>query len=231
MANDLFGKVLMDHYQGIQDSKLWLYNNYGSPEEMPVDVFFRDESEMPELELLALDLCRGRILDIGAGVGSHALVLQNRGKEVTALEISATACKIMQSRGVKSVINEDVRKFEGEKFDTLLLLMNGIGLTGSLQGLRDFLKRSSKLLSPGGQLIFDSSDIAYLYEDLPMPADSYYGEISYRYEYKSEFSEWFDWLYVDANSISTIAAEEGWRMELLMEDEMDQFLVRLTPFI
>ena len=225
---DIFGQALQDYYRGTVDSKLWLYNNYGHPEEMPVDVFFRQKDEMPELELLALSHCRGRILDIGAGVGSHALVLQERGVDVTALEISAQACDIMKDRGVKQVINGDFLSFI-YPYDTLVLLMNGIGLAGTVNGLRGVLRKFRTLLKPGGQLIFDSSDISYLYDDIPLPVGKYYGEIAYQYEYQSQFGDWFNWLYIDANFLNQVATEEGWKMDLLMDDEMDQFLVRLTP--
>ncbi|HUH33982.1 MAG TPA: class I SAM-dependent methyltransferase, partial [Daejeonella sp.] len=150
---DIFGQALLDYTQGTLDSKLWLHNNYGSPEEMPVDIFFRSEPEMPELELMAISLCKGKVLDIGAGVGSHALILQDKGFDITALEISASACQIMEARGVRKVINADIMQFSGAKFDTLLLLMNGIGLTGDLAGLSNFLNHAKTLLNPGGALI------------------------------------------------------------------------------
>ena len=226
---DIFGQALLDYDQGDLDSKLWLHNDYGPPEEMPVDVFFRTETEMPEMEVLALSLCEGRILDIGAGVGSHALILQDKGFDVTALEISGTACQIMKTRGVFKVVNADILQFSGDTFDTLLLLMNGIGLTGDLRGLSEFLDHAKTLLNPGGALIFDSSDILYLYEDIPLPKDKYYGEIAYRYEYRAQSGDWFRWLYVDAELLRKIASEAGWQMELLLEDAMDQFLVRLKP--
>ncbi|RYY25302.1 MAG: class I SAM-dependent methyltransferase, partial [Sphingobacteriaceae bacterium] len=181
---DIYGQALLDFYNNQPEEKLWLNNNYGEPEEMPVAVFFRDEAEMPEAEMLALNLCRGKVLDIGAGAGSHALILQERNFEVTAVEISVGAAAIMQKRGVKTVVQQDVFQYKTEKFDTLLLLMNGIGLTQNLTGLNRFLQHAKTLLLPGGQLIFDSSDIAYLYEDLPQPENNYYGEISYQYQYK-----------------------------------------------
>jgi precorrin-6B methylase 2 len=226
---DVFGQALLDYYHQQQSSPLWLFNNYGSPEEMPVDVFFREEAELPELELMALRAASGKILDIGAGVGSHALVLQNQGADVTALEISGAACEIMKDRGVMRVINADIFNHEGEHYDTLLLLMNGIGLTGTLAGLRDFLNYAKNLLNPGGSIIFDSSDISYLYEDIPLPAHKYFGEIAYRYEYKAQLGDWFNWLYIDANLLLEIASAEGWATKILSDDGMDQYLARLRP--
>ncbi|MDB5014440.1 MAG: SAM-dependent methyltransferase, partial [Daejeonella sp.] len=225
---DIFGLALQDFFQHKSPNTLWIHNKYGEKEEMPVDVFFRTEAEMPELEKLALNLCKGKVLDIGAGVGSHALVLQQDGIDVTALELSANACQIMKEKGVRKVLNEDIFTYKSEKFDTLLLLMNGIGLSKTLLGVVDFLKVASDLLAPNGQLIFDSSDISYLYEDSKMPEDRYYGEISYQYEYKSQKSTWFKWLYIDQNLITQIANEQGWNCTILYEDEFDQYLAKLT---
>jgi 2-polyprenyl-3-methyl-5-hydroxy-6-metoxy-1,4-benzoquinol methylase len=224
---DVFGKVLKDHYLGRQKGKLWLHNSYGSPEDMPVDIFYRNKFEISELESIAIDLCKGKTLDIGAGVGSHALILQNKGIDVTAIEISEVACDIMQKRGVKKVVNKDIFQFEGEQFDTIIMMMNGIGLCGDMEGLERFLEHLKKLIQPGGQVIFDSSDIAYLYKADDFISKKYYGEISYQYEYQKVKGNWFKWLYVDFNTLEQIAQKFEWQIELIFEDEMDQFLVRM----
>ncbi len=225
---DIYGQALQDYFDGKREQKLWLNNNYGGPEEMPTEVFFRGETEMPEAELLALNLCRGKILDIGAGAGSHALVLQQHGFDVTALEISPGAAAVMQKRGVKTVVQQDIFQYKTEKFDTLLLLMNGIGLTENLAGLKRFLQHAKTLLLPGGQLIFDSSDISYLYEDLPLPKNNYYGEIQYQYEYKNQQGNWFNWLYIDQKTLLKTALESSFQAEILYEDELDLYLARLN---
>ncbi|RYY28576.1 MAG: class I SAM-dependent methyltransferase [Sphingobacteriaceae bacterium] len=225
---DIYGQALQDFFAGETAHQLWINNNYGEPEEMPVDVFFRGEAEMPEAELLALSLCRGSILDIGAGAGSHTLVLQQRGFEVTALEISPGATQIMQKRGVKTVVQQNIFQYKTQKFDTLLLLMNGIGLTQDLAGLNRFLQHAKTLLLPGGQLIFDSSDIAYLYEDLPQPKNKYYGEISYQYQYKNQLGDWFNWLYIDQKTLLKTALANGWNCNFLYEDALDLYLAHLT---
>jgi cyclopropane fatty-acyl-phospholipid synthase-like methyltransferase len=196
---------------------------------MPLDVFFRTAEEMPELELIALDLCRGRILDIGAGAGSHALLLQQKHQDVTALDLSAGAVDVMQQRGVKKVLKGDIKNHSDERYDTLLLLMNGIGLTGNLEGFKDFLSHASTLLKEGGQLLFDSSDIAYLYEDSSMPANKYYGQVSYQYIYKGQQGEWFNWLYLDQETLKATATACDWSCEILFDDGEDQYLARLFP--
>ncbi|WP_317130249.1 class I SAM-dependent methyltransferase [Pedobacter duraquae] len=234
-AMDIFGKALQDEYSrdaAYRDDNhdiLWLHNSYGEPEEMPVDIFFRTEEEMPELELIALQHCKGKTLDIGAGAGSHALLLQQKNIPVVALDISKAAIQIMQDRGVEHTIEADLFKLQSDPFDTLLLLMNGIGITGSLDGFRTFLNQAKQLLNPGGQLIFDSSDISYIYEDTEKPTDRYFGQVAYQYEYQGLKGEWFNWVYLDQKTLFTIAEACGWTAELLFDDGEDQYLARLQP--
>ena len=223
---DVFGKALTDFYTKGKADILRLHNSYSSPEEMPIDIFFRNEDDMPPLEHYALARCYGDILDVGAGVGSHALILQDLGHKVTAIDISPNAVKIMQQRGVKKALLQDVFTIT-EKFDTLLFLMNGIGLTGTLQRFDEFLKQAKDFINPGGQLLFDSSDISYLYEDLEKPANQYFGEISYCYEYKRQKGTWFNWLYLDQGTLAHIAHQNGWDCEVIFEDGEDQYLARL----
>lgn len=226
---DALGRAIFDHYHQLTPDTLWIYNQYGPKEEMPVDTFFRDADEMPDLELFAITECKGKVLDIGAGAGSHALLLQDRGVDVTAIDISQLAVQVMQERGVKKAFEADIFTYHPGKFDTLLLLMNGIGLAGDLDGLKKLLMHFKSLLNPEGQILFDSSDINYLYEG-NLPQDKYYGEIAYQYQYKQLKTEWFKWLYIDEQTLLSIAAELGFKADVLVEDEYDQYLVRLAQF-
>lgn len=229
---DVFGEALKDQFTKPPAETLWVHNSYDEPEEMPVDIYFRDEDEMPELELKALELCKGKVLDVGAGVGSHALVLQKRGFDVTGMDISSPAVTIMRQRGLKHAIEGNILKYQipnGEKkYDTLLFMMNGIGLTGSIPGLKAFLTQVKNLLAAGGQLVFDSSDLSYLYQEVPFPLNGYYGEVSFRYEYKSIKGNWFKWIYIDQQTLKDLAKQAGWHTEVIFEDENDQYLARLT---
>jgi len=225
---DVFGEALKDQFIKPPAETLWVHNSYDEPEEMPVDIYFRDENEMPELELKALEICRGKVLDVGAGVGSHALILQKRGYDITAIDISAAAVAIMKQRGVKNAVEGNILSLNEGKYDTLLFMMNGIGLTGSIPGLKSFLKQVKQLLNPGGQLVFDSSDLSYLYQEVAFPLNGYYGEVSFRYEYKSVKGNWFKWIYVDQQTLKTIATALGWDVAIVFEDDQDQYLARLT---
>lgn len=224
---DLPGKAIWDFHQGKCVEPLFVHDEFGPRTEMPIEIYFREEEDMPELERIAFEHCQGKILDIGAGAGAHALVLQQRGEVVSALEISPFSCATMRERGVHHVIEQDIFQYHLEtKYDTLLLLMNGIGLCGSIERLRKFLQRAQFLISSNGQLLFDSCDIAYMYEENEKPS-RYYGEARCKYSYGNVSTDWFQWLYIDRNTLSKIAKEEGWRCEILAEDENEQYLVSL----
>lgn len=225
---NVFECALSDQFNNDAADVLWLHNTYGEPEEMPVEVFFRDPEDMPEMELYALSLCKGKVLDVGAGVGSHARALHQAGLDVTALDISKTACDISKLRGLSQVINLDIFSHDSQKYDTILMLMNGIGLAGRLERLPALLEHCKLLLNRGGQILFDSSDISYLYDDVPFPDNKYFGELSYKYQYKGISGDWFNWLYVDKQTLEIYAAESGFKFQLLMEDDMDQYLGRLS---
>jgi precorrin-6B methylase 2 len=182
---------------------------------------------MPELELKAISLCKGKVLDVGAGVGSHSLLLQQNRIDVTAIDICKAAVQIMEKRGVKNAAVQNIFSVT-TKYDTLLFLMNGIGLTGTLAGFTDFLQQAKNLITDKGQLIFDSSDISYLYEYLPKPTNKYFGEVSYCYEYKKQKGNWFNWLYIDQDMLKRIAVEHGWNCEIVFDDGEDQYLALLT---
>lgn len=231
MQADPYGEALLDIlHQSATAEPLYLHTSYGDTDEMPVDVFFRDEDDFSELEHIALALCDGRVMDVGAGAGAHTLYLQNKGFAVTGLEISPTVASILLQRGVDDVIQGDFFEHEDSKYDTLLFLMNGIGLAGDIAGFRRLLQHSKTLLSERGQLLFDTSDISYLYEefDIEKP-DHYSGEIRYQYEYRNKKGLEFPWLYLDQEKLVEIANEEGWVVQILFEDENDQYLVRMEP--
>ena len=223
---DIHGKAILDYYKGNEEATLLLHTSYGEPEEMPVEVFFRDEIDLSTLEHLALIECKGKTLDLGAGAGAHSLILQSRGFDVHALENSPGCIEVMQKSGVRHCIKQDFRTYHGE-YDTILVLMNGLGLAAKLDKVPAFLNKCMSLLKPKGQLLIDSSDISYLYEDIPRPK-GYYGEVRYQYEYQEEKGDWFDWVYVNQKALRDIVSRTGLSVEILMTEETEQYLARIV---
>ena len=229
---DPFEKAFYDYLDGNINATIVVNINKGEADDIPISYFFRAYENMPELEKKALDLCYGSILDIGAGSGSHSLFLQDNGADVTALDIKKGFVDIMKKRGVKRVIQSDIFDFKGHKFDTLLMMMNGIGFAENFDGLSVFLRSAKKMLNPGGQLILDSSDLMYLYEEedgsyainLNM---EYYGEVLYQIEYMGIKGKPFNWLYIDFDNLSLIAEQSGFKSEKVFEDDHYNYLARL----
>ncbi len=230
---DPLGLALRDYWNGHTDARITVHSSITEEEFIPAAYLFRDQTTLPELERIALENCRGHVLDIGAGAGSHALILQEQGLSVTAIDLSPLAVQIMQERGVADARCVDLYAFVDGRYDTLLLLMNGIGIAGTLDGLDRFLAHSKTLLVPGGQILCDSTDILYMFQEedgsvwLDLNAH-YYGEVTYRMEYGDALGEPFPWLFVDPEILSDHAEAAGYTCEIIATDEDDQYLARLA---
>lgn len=231
---DPMGRAIFDYYTTGNAAKLRVFSSMFYEDEIPVPTLFRTFDEMPVQEKKAIELCRGRVLDVGAGSGCHSAVLIERGLEVVAIDISELSVEVMKQRGIDArLINFFDEKFT-EKFDTILLAMNGIGITGKTNRLADFFRSAKRLLTPGGQILLDSSDIKYVFmnDDGSMDIDlaaGYYGEIDYKMRYKNITGKPFDWLYIDFDTLSMYAEEHGFTCEKCIDGEHYDYLARIIP--
>jgi SAM-dependent methyltransferase len=197
----------------------------------PWQHMFREYHQMPKLDQIALNLCEGSVLDIGAGAGCHSLYLQNKNHKVSSVEISEKACNVMIKRGIQNIFCTDVYDFNTkEKFDTALLLMNGIGLAEDLNTMPKFLNHIFGFLKDKGKIIFDSSDICYLYLDNPelMPNDTYFGEINFKMNYRKVEGNWFKWLYIDFDTAHAICEKCNYSLELIAEGDHYDYLATIS---
>ncbi len=226
------GRAIADYYKTQKANKLRVFSPMFEEDEIPLSTLFRKYEEMPEIERKALDMANGKTLDVGAGSGCHSLVLQEKGIDVTAIDISPLSVETMKERGVKKVIEQDFFTLKGQ-YDTVLMLMNGIGIVGTLERLPRFFLQLDEILAPGGQLLCDSSDISYVFEDengmidIPNEMD-YYGEHSFRMQYKDTIGEPFNWLYIDADTLREKAGRCGYAVEVVAEGEHYDYLARIT---
>ncbi|MDH6533635.1 class I SAM-dependent methyltransferase [Parabacteroides sp. 52] len=229
---DIYGKGLLAYLNGDKNAVFAVESDMAETEEWPIETFFRTYKQMPQIEKLALNQVQGSVLDIGAGAGSHILWLQERGVDATAIDISPGAVEVMQRRGVKKVYQQDFFNYEGQKFDTLLMLMNGVGITGRLDRLPRFFAQAKQLLSDKGKILLDSSDIRYLFEEeegdfIPDPDDPYYGELKYSFHFDGEKGDFFDWLFIDFDTLSFWADTAGFTCKKIDEDKHFLYLAEL----
>lgn len=231
---DLFGKAILDYQTNNSPEDLITETSISEADEMSVAYLFRSYAKMPKLEQKALQLAIGKVLDVGCGAGSHALYLQEKGFDVTAIDISANAIKACELRGLKKAKVQDVMQLEGEKFDTILLLMNGAGMCGRLKNIPNFLQKLKSLLTDSGQILVDSSDIIYMFDEdedggkwIPTDVD-YYGEVVFDITYKGEKENAFNWMYIDYNTLQNAAVANGLQCEIVLEGEHFDYLAKLT---
>mgnify|MGYP000513705207 FL=1 len=231
---DPMGAAIRDYFRQGKSAQLKVLSSLFDDDEMPVAHLFRSYHEMPPLEQRALNEARGKVLDVGAGAGCHALALQERGFDVTAVDISPLSCETMKERGVANVecVNIFNQRFQ-ERFDTLLLLMNGTGIAGKLSRLPQLLSRLKQLMNPGAQILIDSSDLRYVYEDedgvLDVDFDgAYYGEVDYQMTYRNIIGKSFDWLYADSVVLAECCRQCGLKCEILAQGQHYDYLARIV---
>ncbi len=230
---DVFGTALLEYQNGVYSEDIVTFSSLDEEDKIPLPYLFRDFDGMPQIEQKALELCKGNTLDIGCGAGSHSLYLQKKGFEVTALDSSKGAIETCRLRGIENRVHTDILNFKDRKFDTLLMLMNGIGVVGHLEKLSSFLKHLKTLLTPGGQILLDSSDIIYMFDEdedggrwVP-DSGSYYGEVAFTMQYKGLKSESFIWLYLDYHTLKSAATINDLHCEIVRKGEHYDYLARI----
>jgi len=233
-----FGSALEAYYKGDQDVKIIYHRDDGLITEDFIKGYFRDYSNFPEREKIALEECRGKILDIGAGAGPHSLELQERGYDVLAIDISDKACEVMKKRGVKKVKCKTPYEIDDTNFDTILLMGCSIAFVGDLAGLKTFLNHAKSLLNQDGFILMDSRDVRVTdnpkhieYQNNNIKAGKYRGEINIYIEFKGVKGKMFRILHVDADTLIGIAEENGWDCKVLYKGEDGLYLAKLIHVI
>ena len=231
---DLFGKAILDYQTNSSPENIITSTSISEDDEMEVAYLFRSFDKMPAIEQKALQLANGKTLDIGCGAGSHSLYLQNeRNIDVHSIDISKNAIQACLLRGLKNIRAIDVLDLENEKYDTILLLMNGTGIFETLEKSTIYLQKLKSLLNPYGQILIDSSDIIYMFDEDEdggkwIPSDNYYGELTFSLQYKKEKEVDFPWLYMDYNTLQNAALANGLQCQLVLEGDHFDYLAQLT---
>ena len=232
-GGDPMGAAIYDYHRNGSADVLKVYSSDFDDDEILVADLFREYDDMPYIERVALDMADGRVLDVGAGSGCHSMALAKGGKESVAIEISPLSVEVMRERGVDARLVNLYDESFTEKFDTILMLMNGTGIIGTLENMDTFFARIRQILNPGGCVLIDSSDLRYLFEEedgslMIDLADDYYGLVDYQMQYKDVLGAPFDWLYVDFDTLAYYAEENGFKAELVANGDHYDYLARLT---
>lgn len=232
ISTDPIGDAILDYASNHKPFDIVVSSDLCEDDIIPIEVLFRSYKEMPDLEKRALTMCKGDILDIGAGAGIHCHELIKKGHKVTAIDSSVGAVIYLKESGINATHSTFENFTTSEKFDTILMLMNGIGIAGRLSNLEKTLLKAKKMLNSRGQIIFDSSDVKFLYEDEDgaMWVDlntEYYGNFKFQMHYKKITGDWFEWLYVDYDSMHEIATKLGFKCKRILEQD-NHYLAQLS---
>jgi hypothetical protein len=232
--DDPIGRAVYDFHFNSVNQPILVHSDDFDDDTIDTSYLFRSYKQMPVLEKKAMNLCRGTILDVGACAGPHSMYLQQKGYEVYALETSALCCEVLKNRHILNIIQHDIFKFCNQTFDTILLLMNGTGIAGTLNGLDILLHQLKGLLNPGGQILIDSSDLIFLFEQedgsalVDISSDKYYGELTFQTEYKNWISAPFSWLYVDLDNLENAIEKNGLKLNTVYKGQHYDYLARIT---
>lgn len=227
MANDILGSAIESYFLRKDDTPVRVFINKNEEPEMVPSIFFRPYKNMLKYEKIALKESQGKVLDLGCGAGCHALYLQGKGLDVTAVEISKKSAKVAQKRGVEKVINEDWRNLSLKNFDTVLVLMNGMGLAESPSELKVMFRKLKGFLSKSGSILIDSTDVTYAKADWPMLDSEYFGKVQFELKYKGK-TQCFPWLFVDFETAVQTAKSVRLNVEVLERARNGHFLLRLS---
>jgi 2-polyprenyl-3-methyl-5-hydroxy-6-metoxy-1,4-benzoquinol methylase len=230
---ELHGQALLDYINGDEDAHYMLRRDDGiAYPPIYAKQFFYPEG-LPALDRIAVQRCAGKVLDLGAGAGSHSLAIQDRGLDVTSVDISAKAVEAMSRRGCKDARVGDIFDSYSEPFDTVFVILN-IGIVRNLDGLARFLKHLDALISDNGRLITDSidprnsEDESYRkYTNAKIAKGRYLGERTLRIEYKNQIGDWFEWIHIDPETLGQYVHKAGYSMECLGNDGK-RYLVSIT---
>ncbi len=233
LMKDIIGTALLDYYNGNYSEDILTETNISEEDELPLPYLFRTYKEMPKIEQMALKSVYGKTLDVGCGAGSHSLYLQEKGLDVLGIDTSKGAIEVCRLRGLKNAKNIDLLELKNEKFDSILLLMNGTGIFQNLENTPKYLQHLKSLLNPNGHILIDSSDLQYMYDSteeggILVPADRYYGELEFKMRYKELESEYFEWLYLDENLFETICTENNLDFEVIARGDNFDYLARIV---
>ena len=200
--------------------------------------YFSDYSSWSRRERQAINLAKGRVLDIGCGAGRFSLHLQQRGFDVTGIDNSRGAVKVCKLRGVKNVrlrSIDEIGKFKPGSFDTVIMMGNNFGLFGGFKKARRLLKQMHVITSAGGQIIAEAVDPYQTNEELHLAYQRrnraqgrMSGQLRIRIRHENIVGAWFDYLLASQKEMKEILAGTGWQISKILSDKGPGYTAIMT---
>ena len=230
---DAYGELVSAYYNGIDVIEIVERDDgYISTSAGP-HAYFWEYDQWPDHYKKAIQLVRGRVLDVGSGAGRISLFLQKQGKEVLAIDNSPKALQVCQLRGVKNTALYPITQLSSHLgiFDSIVMLGNNFGLFGNFRRAKWLLKRFYRMTSPQGCIIAESNDV-YATDD---PIHIAYhrrnrqrgrmsGQLRLRVRFQNFKTPWFDYLIVSQSEMKEIIQGTGWDIRQFINSEGPQYI-------
>ncbi len=199
----------------------------------PADHYLYEPAEWQPHDHRALRLCRGHVLDIGAGAGRTAIELQHRGMAVTGLDTSPGAIEVARRRGLRDTVLNTVDAYASAsaRYDTFLLLGNNLGLLESRERAPVFLDALARLANPGARIIAQGTDpygttdpVHVSYHRRNRERGRFGGQLRLRLRYRLLTTPWFDYLNCSIDELSGLLDDTPWRLKSIDEQDRPYYL-------
>jgi SAM-dependent methyltransferase len=173
---------------------------------------------------------------VGVGAGRIALVLQERGIEVTGLDISPGALRVSRARGVRELVRATVDEHAvvGPRYDLFLLLGNNLGLLEGPGRAPDFLAALAAMARPGATIIAQGTDphgttdpVHLGYHELNRRRGRLPGQLRLRLRYRDLSTDWFDYLCCSIAELDRLVAGTAWRLTDIDDADAPMYLATL----
>jgi len=234
LDKDIFGRMLLAHHQG-HDGSHFIERSDGLLDEFPSGAYFG--ADWSEGEKQAMNLVRGRVLDVGCGAGRHSLRLQKQGHKVTAIDVSPLAIRVCRVRGVRDARILDIaclNRLPARSFDSVIMFGNNFGLVGTPFRARGIMKALHRITAPGAKIFAGSlnphqtSNLLHLaYHGWNRAHNRPAGLTRLRVRFGTRVGPWIDWLHVSPAEMKKILGGTGWKMARRLGDKSPGYVAVL----
>lgn len=197
--------------------------------------YFAAYKDWPKTQKLAIKYAHGRVLDVGTGAGRVALYLQDKKKQVTAIDNSPLAIKVCKKRGVKDarvLAIEQIDKLKPNSFDTVVMLGHNFGLFGGYKKAKILLRKLHRITGPEALMIVESANphntddpVHLAYHRSNKKRGRMPGQLRIRVRFRNYASNWFDYLFVSQSEMNEILKDTGWKIRKFIDSGNEMYPV------